>query len=276
MTIDRASLLPQIVRIAEQAGQAIMAIYHDESAWQIQNKEDNSPVTAADVASNQLIVAQLKALTPDIPVISEEGEQFSFEERKNWPRCWLVDPLDGTKEFVARNGEFSVNIALVENHQATLGVIYSPVKKMAYMAAKGLGAFCQQAAEKKAIHAADFPDKDYRLVVSRRHLSRRNEKFVQSVEQALGAVILSRAGSAFKICAVAEGKADAYPRFGNTMEWDTAAGQIIVEEAGGALVDKAGNPFRYNERPTLLNNSFLITGKKVADWLPVWLEAQQE
>lgn len=276
MAIDVMALLPPLLEIAEQAGLAIMTIYHDESQWQLQNKEDSSPLTAADLASHQRIVEKLKALTPDIPIISEEGEQVPVEERLQWPRCWLVDPLDGTKEFVARNGEFSINIALIENHQAIFGVVYSPVTKTAYWAAKGLGAYRQQGKEKIAITVAEFPEETFRLVVSRRHLSKRNEKFLNIVEEKLGTVALSKAGSAFKICAVAEGAADAYPRFGHTMEWDTAAGQILVEEAGGALLDRKGRPFRYNERSTLLNNSFLVTGKNPAAWLPVWEEAQRE
>ncbi len=275
MTTEFTAWLPQVVAIAEAAGREILAIYRDESRWQVQHKEDDSPLTAADLAANRVIVAGLQALTPDIPIISEECEEIPYAVRAPWPRCWLVDPLDGTKEFIARNDEFSVNIALIDGHEAVLGVVYSPVSGVAYAAARGLGAFRQQQENRQRLRVADFPAHYFRIVASRRHRGARDEAFCDQVQQTLGLVAITHAGSAFKICRVAEGGADAYPRFGHTMEWDTAAGQVVVEEAGGALVDAQGRPFRYNQRNTLRNDSFLVVGSELAAWLPAWQAAEK-
>lgn len=275
MSHELQTLLPAICAIAERAGQEIMAIYRDESRWQVQKKEDDSPLTAADIAANRSIVAGLQALTPDIPVISEECDETPFEERRQWPRCWMVDPLDGTKEFIARNDEFSVNIALIDNNEAVLGVVYSPVSGIAYAAARGHGAQRIEKGRSERLLSASFPahhERPLRIVASRRHRGTRDIDFCKGVEKTMGSIELALAGSAFKICAVAEGIADVYPRFGPTMEWDTAAGQIVVEEAGGALVDEQGRPFRYNERRSLRNGHFLVSGSTVEKWLPLWSE----
>lgn len=271
-----AQLLPAICAVAERAGREIMTIYRDESRWNVQQKEDDSPLTAADVAANKTIVEDLQKLRPDIPVISEECEEALFAERRVWRLCWMVDPLDGTREFIARNDEFSVNIALIENHVAVLGVIHSPVTGIAYAAARGHGAFRIHAGKKQRLSSALLPlqgSRPFRIVASRRHRGARDLAFCEAVSREMGTVELQVAGSAFKICAVAEGLADAYPRFGPTMEWDTAAGQIIVEEAGGALVDEMGRPFRYNERASLRNSSFLVTAGEPLPWLSAWQQA---
>ncbi|MGH8492760.1 MAG: 3'(2'),5'-bisphosphate nucleotidase CysQ [Moraxellaceae bacterium] len=270
-------LLPDVLALATAAGAEIMAIYRDESRWDVQHKEDDSPLTAADTVSNNVLVPGLHVLTPDIPVISEEGDENNFSDRLSWPRCWLVDPLDGTKEFIARNDEFSVNIALIENHEAVLGLVYSPVSGVAYMAARGAGAFRQKDGVAQRLLAADFPGRGetHHIVASRRHRGARDLAFCENVSRSMGPVELALAGSAFKICAVAEGAADAYPRFGATMEWDTAAGQVVVEEAGGALVDVKGRPFRYNQRASLRNNSFLVVGGNLPAWLPAWQAAEK-
>lgn len=273
---DKAMLMTELVRIAEEAGREIMVIYRDESRWQVQKKEDQSPLTAADIAANKVIVKQLAALTPDIPIISEECDEIPFTTRKQWSQCWLVDPLDGTKEFIARTDEFSINIALVENHRATLGIIHSPVTKKSYVAAKNYGAYLSENNQRSRLSVREFSENDLRIVTSRRHRGRRDEAFLKKAQQLFGAIDVAPAGSAFKICKIAEGSADVYPRFGHTMEWDTAAGQIIVEEAGGALVDIKGRPFRYNQRETLLNNSFLVLGGHSEKWLPIWQYAEQQ
>ncbi len=277
MPHECAALLPAVLALAENAGREIMAIYRDESRWEVQHKEDASPLTAADIASNRVLVPGLHALTPDIPVISEECDEANFAGRLGWPRCWLVDPLDGTKEFIARNDEFSINIALVENGEAVLGLVYSPVTQTAYMAARGAGAVRQQHGLATRLESAALPHEGeaFRIVASRRHRGARDLAFCENVSRHLGPVELALAGSAFKICAVAAGDAHAYPRFGPTMEWDTAAGQIVVEEAGGALVDAGGRPFRYNQRGTLRNNSFLVVGGNVSLWLPSWQAAEK-
>lgn len=271
-----ARLLPAICAVAEKAGHEIMAIYRDELRWDVQQKEDDSPLTAADVAANKSIVADLRELTPAIPIISEECEEALFAERRAWPLCWMVDPLDGTREFIARNDEFSVNIALIENHVAVLGVVYSPVTGIAYAAAKGHGAFRIHAGKSEKLSSAILPlqgSRPFRIVASRRHRGARDLAFCEVVAREMGELELKVAGSAFKICAVAEGLADAYPRFGPTMEWDTAAGQVVVEEAGGALVDEKGRAFRYNERASLRNGSFLVSAGAAEPWLSAWQQA---
>lgn len=298
--MNNRDLMQALIKIAEAAGQEIMAIYRDESRWQVQKKDDSSPLTAADIASNTVIVSHLEKLTPDIPIISEECDEISFQERRQWTQCWLVDPLDGTKEFIARNDEFSVNIALVKNNQAVLGIIYSPVTGVSYVAAKGEGAYKVENNKIKniaikngkveneevgngevdgekmsSIMATPLNSKNVRVVTSRRHKGRRDETFIAETQKKFESVNVVPAGSAFKICRIAEGGADVYPRFGHTMEWDTAAGQIIVEEAGGAIVDKKGRPFRYNQRETLRNDSFMVVGGQLDTWLPVWQLAEK-
>jgi 3'(2'), 5'-bisphosphate nucleotidase len=268
--LDLAGLLAPVCRIAEDAGREIMAIFHDESRWDVQHKEDESPLTAADLAAHHAILAGLAALTPDIPVISEESEDIPVDVRRAWTRCWLVDPLDGTKEFIARSREFTVNIALVENGAAVLGVVYAPALGLAYAAARGGGAQRIEKGVSRKLAVAPFPPpgaRPLRLVASRRHRGARDAAFSGAMEAAFGPVEFNTAGSAFKLCVVAEGEADVYPRFGPTMEWDTAAGQVVVEEAGGVLVDEQGRPFRYNQRDTLLNGSFLVVGAAPEKWL---------
>lgn len=271
---DFSALLPALLALVQEAGRDIMAIYRDEPRWAVQKKDDDSPLTAADLASHQCLLPGLQALTPDIPVISEEGEEIAFAERRQWPRCWLVDPLDGTKEFIARSDEFSINVALIENTVAVLGLVYSPVTQTAYVAARGAGAWRYSAGESRRLQVAAWPQAGAALqvVASRRHRGGRDQAFAEAVAAQLAPVTLTQAGSAFKICAVAEGLAHVYPRFGATMEWDTAAGQIIVEEAGGCLLDAQGRPFRYNARTSLRNDSFLVAGAAPVRCLPLWMQ----
>jgi len=195
-----------------------MAIYEDESRWGVQHKEDDSPLTAADLAAHQCIERALLALRPDVPVLSEESEEVPTAERQSWARFWVVDPLDGTKEFIARNGEFSVNIALVEGQEAVLGVVYGPATGVGYVAARGEGAFRVQGGEWTAIRTRALPvGAPIKLCASRRHGDPREADFMAAVQAALGPVEVMNAGSAFKLCAVAEGSADAYPRLGPTI-----------------------------------------------------------
>jgi 3'(2'), 5'-bisphosphate nucleotidase len=189
----------------------------------------------------------------------------------------LVDPLDGTKEFIARTDEFSVNIALIENNEVILGVVYSPVTGIAHAARRGGGAFRLENGEKQKLRASAFPagrEAVFRIAASRRHRGKNDQAFYEIISCDMGPVELTLAGSAFKICAVAAGEADVYPRFGTTMEWDTAAGQIIVEEAGGALLDDKGRPLRYNQRQTMKNGNFLVTGREPEKWLAAWQASQ--
>lgn len=272
--------LAAVLAVAALAGRAIMAIYCDESRWQVVTKSDASPLTAADLAAHEAIAQALQALPwPELaqaPLLSEESDAEAIATRHAWPVFWLVDPLDGTREFLDRNGEFSVNIALVVGNEAVLGVVHSPVSGMSYVAAQGLLAYRVDAESHpnwQPIQVAALPlgtERPVRLTVSRRHGLAELTHFQQSVVREFGAVSSVSAGSAFKICAVADGSADAYPRFGPTSEWDTAAAQVVLEMAGGVLCDSQGRRFRYNLRNTLLNGSFLALGQAPARWLACW------
>lgn len=273
--ISRA-LLTAVLQVAESAGREIMAIYANTSSWDTVTKADESPLTAADIAAHQRIVSELALLDEpwaDLPVLSEESSPEELAARRDWFACWLVDPLDGTKEFIARNGEFSVNIALIVDQEAVLGVVHGPASGISYVAAKGLGSFRVDASGWQSIYSANLPavgERPILLTVSRRHGLKQLAQFQRAVSSAFGAVHSVPAGSAFKICAVAEGLADAYPRFGPTSEWDTAAAQVVLEVAGGQLVDQQGRPFRYNCRDTLLNASFMAVGSEPQCWLKYW------
>lgn len=246
-----------IIGIAKEAGERILEVYR--TSFTIKNKIDNSPLTTADYLSHEIISKRLKNIYPAIPVLSEEGKGISYEVRKNWQYFWLIDPLDGTKEFIKRNGEFTVNIALINRHKPVLGVIYAPAKNILYFAKRGKGAFKLVAdGNTQNIRLnGKSDDKGLRAVVSRSHSNQELEEYLNKLN------IKERisTGSSLKFCLVAEGKADIYPRIGTTMEWDTAAGQIIVEEAGGKVVEFAtGNPLTYNKK-SLKNPSFIVIGQ---------------
>jgi 3'(2'), 5'-bisphosphate nucleotidase len=259
----------QLMAIAQAAGDAILAIYNAPETANIQTKNDDSPLTAADLSAHQLIVRELPKLL-GVPVLSEESQIPSLSERQAWATYWLVDPLDGTKEFVARTNDFTVNIALVVDHQAVLGILHAPYYGLTYMAAKGCGAWLiDQHGQKQRLTTAKQLTPP-RLLVSRFHANgKKNQALLQHTQQRFGDYQVLEVGSALKMCRIAEGLADFYPRFGTTMEWDTAAGQIILEEAGGALVDRQGRPFLYNKRESLANKDFIVVGDKayVDDWL---------
>lgn len=245
--------------LARDAGKAILEVY--ETDFEVQRKWDHSPVTLADTRSHRLIADSLRAQYPEIPVLSEEGKTVPFETRKKWNRFWLVDPLDGTKEFVKRNGEFTVNIALIEASKPVLGVIYIPVQERLFFARVGEGCWEVSNGQKRRLEVAKWPlDGRVRIVRSRSHPSPALETILSLMPDHL---IVGR-GSSLKFCAVAGGEADFYPRFGPTWEWDTAAGQAIVTAAGGIMVDPAGRPFVYNKE-NLLNGPFLVSSDK--QWL---------
>ena len=246
--------LPAIIDIAEQAGQAILEVYQqDNSAFNITGKADDSPLTAADLAAHQLIVKALTALTPELPILSEEAADISWNIRQNWQRYWLVDPLDGTKEFIKRNGEFTVNIALIDNGEPVLGVIHAPVLAKTYYAAKGEGAFVKTAGETRAIQVAK-PGDTVRVVGSRSHPSPDLAGYLAQFSQHEMVPV----GSSLKFCLVAEGSADVYPRFGPTMQWDTGAGHIIALEAG-ATVSFDGIASKVYQRENLRNPNFIVS-----------------
>ncbi len=239
--------------IAVHAGQAILEVYTQE--FGVEYKEDHSPLTDADRASHALIAGALRSLTPEIPILSEEGRNIPYEERKSWDRFWCVDPLDGTKEFVKRNGEFTVNIALVEKDHSVAGVIYIPVQDRLFYGIVGEGAWRRNGNGRTVpIHVRDVPEDDGLIVVqSRSHPSGELQDFLAklNVKDSIAK------GSSLKFCAVADGSADIYPRMGPTCEWDTAAGQAIVEAAGGHVVDRNGRPLRYNKK-IIKNSSFIV------------------
>lgn len=264
-------LLQQAIVAAVLAGNEILEVY--DTNFNVEYKEDDSPLTLADKKASARIVHELQRF--GIPVLSEEGEEISYETRKNWQKLWIVDPLDGTKEFVKRNGEFTVNIALVEAGIPTLGVIYSPVFKDLYFAARGLGAFkidrhdfismvetiSQTAMDELYAVAKKLPQlserSQYVVVASRSHMSTETHRHIEGLRARHGQVDIVTSGSSIKMCLVAEGIADEYPRFGPTMEWDTAAGQALLQEAGASLIDvETGEPMRYN-RADLLNKWFI-------------------
>ena len=245
--------LPAIISIAEQAGQAILAIYQQDSdAFNITGKADDSPLTAADLASHQLIVNALQQLTPQLPILSEEAADISWDIRKTWSRYWLVDPLDGTKEFIKRNGEFTVNIALIEDGEPVLGVIHAPVLNKTYFASKGAGAFVKTATGVTPARVSKAAEV-VRVVGSRSHPSPELADYLLQFPQH----DMVPVGSSLKFCLVAEGAADVYPRFGPTMQWDTGAGHIIALEAG-ATVSFDGIADKVYQRENLRNPGFIV------------------
>jgi len=255
-------LLEELTKIADTAGDAIMAVYEGDFAVEV--KDDKSPLTEADRASHRIIGDRLASLTPDLPVLSEESSSEEIESRCDWQCYWLVDPLDGTKEFVKRNGEFTVNIALVEDNRAVLGVVGAPALNIAYRGALGLGAWRRGADGLSVpIRVSKAHSRPLRVVGSRSHPSTALASFLE----ALGAHELKPIGSSLKICLVADGQADIYPRLGPTSEWDTAAAQAILESAGGGMMDLAGQPLSYNTKDDLLNPQFLAFGDPEREWL---------
>jgi 3'(2'), 5'-bisphosphate nucleotidase len=259
---DHAALLEPVLEIAARAGSAILEIYNSDFAVEL--KADRSPLTQADRAAHRIIVDGLERLPVRLPVLSEESADSDIEGRRQWGRYWLVDPLDGTKEFVKRNGEFTVNIALIEGHQPVLGVVTAPVLGTAYAGAVGSGAFKLAAGTRRPIEVRRPAAQPLRVVGSRSHASPELHAFLET----LGPHELKPMGSSLKICLVAEGEADLYPRLGLTSEWDTAAAQAILISAGGSMMDLKGQPLIYNARKTLLNPYFLALGDDIRDRLP--------
>lgn len=235
----------------DRAGTAIMQIY--DGAFAVQRKADDSPLTLADLESQRIIMENLRELTPDIPVLSEESAQAPWSERRDWRSLWVVDPLDGTREFVKRNGEFTINIALVVDHEPLLGIIAAPAMGLLYWGVAGVGAFTRHRdATQRPIHVAPAQH-PLRVVGSRSHPSPDTARYLAR----LGPHVVTGIGSSLKFCLLAEGKAELYARFGPTCEWDTAAGQAVLEAAGGHVTRLDGRRLRYNCRETLLNGDFL-------------------
>lgn len=264
MELFELELLNSVKNIAYQAGEAVLKIYRQSASVAIATKMDSTPLTEADLTAHNIISKGLHALTPQYPILSEESDEISFSERQQWTRYWLVDPLDGTKEFLERTDEFSVLIALIENHQPIMGVIYAPVLQQWYFAWSEHGAFQQTLGEQPlALRTDDVNLENLRIIASRRHGVNKFAPFLPGFDQY---TVLSR-GSALKFAAIAADEADIYPRFGPTSEWDTAAGQCIVEEAGGKVMNLQGEVLQYNTKESLRNPEFIVVGDAGYDWL---------
>lgn len=258
--------LLQIAKAAAQkAGASIMDVY-DSGDFDSFNKVDDSPVTTADYQANEIITQYLQTHSPDIPIMSEESKHESLEIRKNWTRYWLIDPIDGTQEFIAKSGDFAINIALIENNEPAIGVIYWPVGETLYFASKGHGAFKESPKEDKQIFVRQLEDPDcgeVLVAISRRQpkdrvMSRMTKERIYST--------IPLGSCSLKSCFIAEGKADVFLRIGITGEWDTGAPQCIVSEAGGKILSAEFEPLTYNRRKSLLNPDFVVLGDQRVDW----------
>lgn len=270
MSTQLREWLPEVRQIARQAGTAILNVYHCPEELQVDVKADDSPVTKADHAGHRAIVEGLGQLTPDIPILSEEGDLPAYAKRKAWGTYWLVDPLDGTKEFINRNGEFTVNVALIVGGEAVLGVVYVPVKDVMYSAAKGLGAYKDADGRVTKISVRKLPEGELVVVGSRRHGAEALERMLKRTEQRLGQIKSISMGSSLKICVIAEGAADWYPRLALTSEWDTAAAQAVLEEAGGIVVDAEHfETLKYNQKESILNPFFHVFADQSIDWAEI-------
>lgn len=268
MSTEYRNWLPTLCTLADTAGARIMDVYRSD--FDVEQKDDDSPVTAADQAAHRVLVEGLRALTPDIPILSEEGDQPTFAVRQAWQRYWLIDPLDGTREFIKRNDEFTVNIALIENHRPVIGVVFAPALGTLYYGATGEGAFRQRDGQTEPI-ATRRASEAITVAVSRSHRGDRIEALLERLPDPTTLGI----GSSLKFCLVAEGQADLYPRLGPTSEWDTAAAQCVVEAAGGRVVKLDGNALEYNTKDSLLNPDFVVVGDLDRDWLSLFAGLEQ-
>jgi 3'(2'), 5'-bisphosphate nucleotidase len=260
--MNYGDLIEPIVDLAIEAGDRILEVYATD--FDVQSKADDSPLTQADLGSHNVIVAGLAKLTPDIPIISEEDGLPPFTERGQWSRYWLIDPLDGTKEFVNRNGEFTVNIALIEGHRPVFGVVRVPVQEKTYIGCEGHGAELRdQDGNARSIRVSAAAATPVRVVGSRSHRGASLDAYLEN----LGDYELVPMGSSLKFCVIAEGGADVYPRLGLTSEWDTAAAQAVVEQAGGSVVELDGKALSYNAKEDILNPWFMVIGAADRDWL---------
>ncbi|MDN3652812.1 3'(2'),5'-bisphosphate nucleotidase CysQ [Thalassotalea ponticola] len=264
--MNHARLLEIAIELAQTAGEEVMRFYHQGNFEQYQ-KADDSPVTSADLAANQVLIDGLQRLTPDIPIISEESTNLDWQQRQHWQRYWLLDPIDGTGEFIARSGDFAVNIALVEANWPTIGVIHAPAHQVTYYASKGEGAYKQSLAHTQRIQVADYDGRrPLNVGVSRRQKLAVIEPYLNQdyayQHKPLGSCSL-------KSCQIAEGSTDLYIRIGPTGEWDTGASHIILQEAGGNIVDSELNALSYNRRPSLMNPDFIGLGNGNIDWQSV-------
>lgn len=257
--------ISRVVCIARKAGMEILRVYHSESALKFEMKEDNSPLTQADQGAHRVIAQRLERFFPGVPLLSEEGKEFPVERREMWDRFWLVDPLDGTKEFLKRNGEFTVNIALIENGKPVAGVVHAPELSTTYFA-DHRGAFKLDRFGQVTRISGSKKHEAFRVVASRSHMTPETESFIKDLQAKHGGVEVINIGSSLKLCLVAEGEADIYPRLAPTMEWDTAAAQAVVEKCGGRVYNpETGKSLEYN-KSDLRNPPFVVErGEKTLD-----------
>lgn len=264
---DLLSFVPELSQIIHRAGEAILEVYHSADPIEIQSKDDDSPVTKADHAAHEVIESGLQAMDIAYPILSEEGGIPGYEERKEWQRYWLVDPLDGTKEFINKNDDFTVNIALIDGSEAILGLVYVPVKEELYVGIKDVGAWKETKGERSFLKAAPIEQGHaLKVVGSRRHGAEALDALIEQISPCFTSIDLVSMGSSLKICALAEGSADWYPRLALTSEWDTAAAHAVLSAAGGEIVDEEFKPLRYNQKDSLLNPFFHAFGDKEFDW----------
>ena len=260
-----ARLTDRIIEIVERAGAAIMDVYHTD--FDVETKADESPLTKADLAAHRIIAAGLAELTPEIPLFSEESEVPDFSVRCGWKRYWLVDPLDGTKEFVNRNDEFTVNIALIDEHRPVFGVVGVPAQNIVYTGGEGLGAWRYDATGRTSIGGRSRDDRTPLVVVaSRSHGGERLERYLDRLGDLFDRVERTPVGSSLKLCILAEGRADLYPRLGPTSEWDIAAAHAVLAAAGGDVWAADGSPLAYNSKESVLNPEFIAVADARYPW----------
>lgn len=258
------AFLPAVIDLVHKAGDVILPFWRGD--LKVESKADESPVTAADLAAHRLLADGLRTLAPDVPVLSEEDCEIDREQRAQWSRWWLVDPLDGTKEFIAGSEEFTVNVALIEHGRVVFGVVGIPASGRCYYGGTGLGAWREErGGAPEAISVRDNPEGAFTVVASKRHSSPEQESLLAGLAQRFGDLQLANIGSSLKFCLLAEGSADCYPRLAPTSQWDTAAAQGVLEGAGGEVLDVHGAPFTYEARESFLNPSFLAL-PKAASW----------
>lgn len=265
MSKSISELLEIAKEAAMKAGIEVLSIY-DKGDFEEYEKDDNSPVTSADYKANEIIMSILTELTPNIPIMSEETPIATVQERSNWTRYWLIDPIDGTQEFIARSGDFAINIALIENHRPVIGVIYWPCGESLYFASKGHGAYKRCSRETTPINVRKFevPSEDVIMIAISRRQSR--EKVFERLSGKRTYQTLPTGSCSLKACFIAEGRADVFMRLGVTGEWDTGASECIINEAGGIIVAATFDPITYNERESVLNPDFVVLGDQRVDW----------
>ena len=272
--MSKENELGALLRIAAAAGKEIISVYESTDDIEVEVKADNSPLTEADKRAHQLIEAELEKLFPSIPILSEESKTVLTERRMGWSRFWIVDPLDGTKEFINRNGEFTVNIALIKNGTPELGIVHVPLTGINYVGKLGAGAWKVGTAgefEKIAPSKFNKGERNIRAVASRSHRGKLIDKLIETIESKLGRVDMVNMGSSLKICLLAEGEADIYPRLAPTSEWDTAAAHAVLKAAGGEIYDTSFEILRYNQKETLLNPYFIAVADTHFNWSSVLL-----